>query len=162
MALHRDPRERLDSIERELDRESIDPELRAEIEAELPDIYREYIALQSDKAFDQHLAKYVTNAYKERQQGKRKPLCTCSNPTCKLTNGKLPAKIRYNGDAILPQKSGRKRVLEYIHRHSGAEVLHEVLEAWDEREGTLHRDITRIHNQLLKDRQKELHEVPSQ
>ncbi|MFD1526036.1 MULTISPECIES: hypothetical protein [Halobacteriales] len=162
MPLHRDPRDRLDAIERELDRDSVDPEVRDRLENELPEVYQEYISLQSDKAFDQHVAKYVSEAYAEKQRGNRGPLCTCSNPTCPLTNGKIPAKIRYNGDSVLPQKSGRKRALEYIHRHAGAEVLHEVLDAWDQREGKLHRQISKIHNELLEDRASELREVPTQ
>ncbi len=165
MPLHRDPRERLDAIERELDRDSVDPELRDRIEEELPEIYQEYISLQSDKAFERHLSKYVTQAYKARQNGDRGPLCTCTHGTptaCPLTNGRIPAKLQYNGDSVFPQKDGRKRATEYLHRHSGAEVLHEALEEWNEREGKLHRKIAQIHNELLEERTKDLREIPSQ
>lgn len=149
MALHRDPRERLDSIERHLDRETVDPDLKAEVEEELPAIYREYIALQSEQSFDQHLSKYISDQYKKRQNGGREPLCSCSQPTCPLTNGKVPPQVRYNSDAVLPQKSGRKRALEFIQKHRGAEVLHEVLETWDEREGELHREISKLHMRVV-------------
>lgn len=161
MPLHRDPQERLDNIERELDRESIDPQLRAEIESKLPEIYQEYISLQSEEAFEQHMSKYITEAYKERQRGNREPLCTCSLPTCPLTNGKIPAKVRYNSNSLLAQQDGRRRVLEYMQNHRGAEVLHELIEAWDKREGELHRNVSRIHSQLINDYDENLREVPT-
>lgn len=165
MPLHRDPRDRLDAIERELDRDAVDADLRERIEDELPDVYQEYISLQSEKAFDRHLAKFITEAYAKQQNGDRGPLCSCAHGTptaCPLTNGKIPAKVRYSHDSVLPQQSGRDRVLEYLHQHPGGEVLHEAIDAWDEREGKLHRKIASIHNELLQARKDNLREVPSQ
>lgn len=163
MALHRNPRERLDSIERHLDRETVDDDLKAEVEAELPGVYREFVSLQSDMAFDQHLAKYVTEQKKARERGHRDPLCSCSLPSCPLTQGRIPPKVRYTADSVMPQAGGRKRVLEYLQNHNGGEVLHEALETWDEREGQLHRDISRLHNKVVTNAtENQLREVPQE
>lgn len=162
MTLHRNPIDRLDHIERRLDQESLDDELRAEIEAELPSIYREYVALQSDDAFEQHLSRYVTQEYKKRQRGERdEPLCSCSLPTCPLTNGKIPAEVQYNPNALANQMDGRKRVLKYVQKHQGKEVLHEVLDTWDEREGELHRRIAEILSTVTQEHAANLRDLPT-
>ncbi|MFP8891839.1 hypothetical protein ACLI4U_19015 (plasmid) [Natrialbaceae archaeon A-CW2] len=160
MSFHKDPRERLDAIQDKLDHDRTDPEIRAELEPKLSDAYAEYVALRSEKAFEQHMAKHITEAYNSRQRGEREtPLCSCSQPTCNLTNGELPAKLRYSS-SVFDKPSGRKRALEYIHRHRGSEILHEVLESWDAREGELHQMIAKIHNQLNAHHAESFQEIP--
>ena len=161
MTLHRDPQDRLDAIERRLNKESLDDELRLDIEREMQEIHREFASLQSKLAFDKHLAAYVTDQYKKRQNGDRGPLCSCNLATCPLSNGKIPAKVRYNPHALSPQQGGRERVLQYVQKHRGGEVLHEVLDTWDDREGQLHKRIASILSKLTQEEQKHLREVPT-
>lgn len=158
MTLHLSPRDRLEAIERELD--DLDSEVRNEIEEQLPDVYREYVALESEKSFERHMARYVSEQYKKRQKGERPPLCTCELPTCPLSNGKLPAQIQYNPNSLTPQENGRKRVLQYVQKHRGKEVLHEMLDEWDKREGNLHRKISELLMKITKEQSKNLREVP--
>lgn len=151
MDLKRDIDRKVRRIESLIDQASGDDELQAEMEEEMRDVYAEIVALQADHAFKNHISQYLSEEYKRRQRGERKPLCSCDNYSCPLAEGEIPAKIRSRGSGLLTQRDTRSQLAEYVQDHRGAEVLHEAREAWEQREGDLYREITRIHQKLEQD-----------
>ena len=151
MRLKRNIDEKLQRTESLLDRPSIDSEVQHEAEEEMREIYREIVALQSEKAFKNHMAKYISEARRAREKGERGPLCTCSRPTCALTQGKIPPQVKTRGSELLRTRSTWDLVSEYVQDHDGAEVMHELLEEWEQREGDLYRKLSKIHARLERE-----------
>jgi hypothetical protein len=150
MELKRDIDLKVQRIEALLDQPSGDSELQAEMEERMRDVYAEIVALRADDAFKNHLSQYISEEYKHRQQGERGPLCSCDQYSCPLSDGKIPAKLRTRGSGLLTDRSTRALMAEYLQDHRGGEVLHEAREAFEEREGDLYREISRIHSKLEK------------
>lgn len=151
MELKRNIDQKLRRTESLLDRPAIDSEVQHEAEEEMRDIYREIVALQSEKAFKNHMAKYISEARKERQEGEREALCTCSRPTCSLTQGKIPPQVKTRGSELLRTRSTWDLVSEFVQDHDGAEVMHDLLEEWEQREGDLYRNLSQIHARLERE-----------
>lgn len=150
MELKRDIDLKVQRIEALLDQPSGDSELQAEMEEQMRDVYAEIVALRADDAFKNHLSQYIGKEYKRRQRGERGELCSCDQFSCPLSEGTIPAKLRTRGSGLLTQRSTRSLLSEYLQDHRGAEVLHEAREEWEQREGDLYREISRIHSKLEK------------
>ena len=140
--------EQLNIIEKVLRRSSVPSEVREEVDEELGTVYRELASLESKNAFENHMAEFISQAAVKRENDERGPLCSCSNPTCPLTEGRVPPQVRIRGGPLFSHRKPEDLVSDYLMDHPGAEVMHEMIRAWHDREGDLYRRTQRIHAQL--------------
>lgn len=149
MELRRNIDRKLSRIESLLNRPSIDSSVQRDAEKEMRDVYAELLALESDQAFINHVSEYVREQYEAYQRGDRdEPLCSCRNPCCHVKNGEVPPQLRRRGSGMILSRDPMTLVSEYIQDHPQATVMHELVQAWNEREGELYHDLGRIHGRL--------------
>lgn len=136
----------LQSILLVLNRTTIPESEKRPLREDFQALWEDIQMFRSDAAYVQHIAQYVSAEHQRRvnpdsgdaddgNDGRERPLCGCSSPTCALKRGELPAPARTREGGVVGHLSAEQAVANTIQRHRDPYVLQEADRDWWETTG---------------------------
>jgi len=140
---------RLEVVERRLNRPDIPAGAEARIEEDLRDIYQRYARLTDKNAFEDHIVRVLSERTDEGTQ-----MCTCSDQLCPIREGKVPPTPNH---AVMTGGSDfREQLKRWKRSHPGNPVaLEAAMDSWSDEFADLLVDIGKVKGDLARVLRKE-------
>lgn len=120
------------------------PDVDADVDAWarrlLMDVYEDIATLRETNGQMNFLIQYVdrqTEAFKDPEDDRDEPLCSCYNSECPLKNGKIPV-------AIQEADSLTAGLIEYRQQHAIPYVLHDAQDEWKQMQARVEDRLKRV------------------